>query len=108
MNFRSMNFQSLGPIILACVVALVLSACAGSAKQSSAGEYIDDTVVTSRVKSALLNDPAVSGIAVNVETYKGIVQLSGFVKTVAERNRAVHVARTVSGVKQVKNDILIR
>jgi hyperosmotically inducible periplasmic protein len=103
-----MNPQSLSRIIFAGMLALFLAACAGSAKQASTGEYIDDTLVTSRVKSALLNDPAVSGIAINVETYKGTVQLSGFVKTVAERNRAVHVSRTVPGVKRVQNDILIR
>lgn len=103
-----MNFKSFGNTIFACLVALLLTACAGSGNQASTGEYIDDTVVTSRVKSALLNDPAVSGIAINVETYKGTVQLSGFVKTVAERNRAVHVSRTVPGVKRVQNDILIR
>ena len=103
-----MSVKSFGHIIFAWVLALMLSACAGSPQQASAGEQIDDTVVTSRVKSALLNDPAVSGIAVNVETYKGTVQLSGFVKTVAERNRAIHVSRTVPGVKRVQNDILIR
>jgi len=103
-----MNFTSFGRIAFASVVALVLSACAGSAKQASTGEYIDDTVMTSRVKAALLNDPAVSGLTINVETYKSTVQLSGFVKTVAERNRAVHVSRTVPGVKRVQNDILIR
>ncbi len=103
-----MNFKSFGRITFAILFALVLSACAGSANQESTGEYIDDTVVTSRVKSALLNDPAVSGLAINVETYKRTVQLSGFVKTVAERNRAVYVVRAVPGVKRVQNDILIR
>lgn len=103
-----MNFQHFGRVLLACLLTVLLAACAGTATQPSTGEYIDDTVLTTRVKSALLNDPAVSGLSVNVETYKGTVQLSGFVKTVAERNRAVALARDIPGVKQVRNDILIR
>lgn len=95
-------------IVLAAMMALVLAACAGTSKQESTGEYIDDTILTTRVKTALLNDPLVSGLAVNIETYKGTVQLSGFVKSVAERNRAVELARGVKGIRQVKNDILIR
>jgi len=103
-----MNFRDISRVLLACVLTAMLAACAGTATQQSTGEYIDGTVLTSRVKSALLNDPAVSGLSVNVETYKGIVQLSGFVKTVAERNRAIAVAQDIAGVKQVRNDILIR
>lgn len=103
-----MNFKNMTRIILAVAFSALLAACAGTSKQESTGEYIDDTVVTSRVKSVLLNDPAVSGLAINVETYKGTVQLAGFVKTVTERNRAVQLARDVKGVRQVKNDILIR
>lgn len=103
-----MNFKNLTRTILTVAFAALLAACAGTAKQESTGEYIDDTVITSRVKSVLLNDPAVSGLSINVETYKAIVQLAGFVKTATERNRAVQLAREVKGVKQVKNDILIR
>ncbi len=103
-----MNFQQITGTIVAIVFTALLTACAGTAKQESTGEYIDDTVITSRVKSVLLNDPAVSGLSINVETYKATVQLAGFVKTVAERNRAVQLAREVKGVRQVKNDILIR
>lgn len=103
-----MNIAYQTRTFLTIVLAVLLAACAGSATQSSTGEYIDDTVLTARVKSALLNDPAVSGISINVESYKATVQLSGFVKTVAERNRAVQLARGVPGVRQVRNDILIR
>lgn len=103
-----MNFKNMTRIIFAVAFAALLAACAGTAKQESTGEYIDDTVLTSRVKSVLLNDPGVSGLAINVETFKGTVQLAGFVKTVTERNRAVQLARDVKGVRQVKNDILIR
>lgn len=103
-----MNFKNLTRILLAITFSALLAACAGTAKQESTGEYIDDTVITSRVKAVLLNDPAVSGLAINVETFKGTVQLAGFVKTASERNRAVQLARDVKGVRQVKNDILIR
>jgi osmotically-inducible protein OsmY len=103
-----MNLTQMTRIILALAFTALLAACAGTAKQESTGEYIDDTVVTSRVKSVLLNDPNVSGLAINVETYRGTVQLSGFVKSASERNRAVQLAREVKGVRQVRNDMLIR
>jgi hyperosmotically inducible protein len=102
------KINPMGRLTLAIVLSIVLAACAGTANESSTGEYIDDTVLTSRVKSILLNDPDVSGLSVNVESFKGTVQLSGFVKTVAERNRAVKLAQGAEGVKRVKNDILIR
>jgi osmotically-inducible protein OsmY len=105
---HNMRIARIGQFILAAVVALTLAGCASTPQKESTGEYFDDTVLTSRVKTALLEDPVVSGLAVNVETFKGIVQLSGFVKTDAERSRAVEVAREVPGVKQVKNDILLR
>lgn len=97
-----------GKSIAILIIALALAACAGTRKQESTGEYFDDTTLTTKVKAVLLDDPMVSGLAVNVETFKGVVQLSGFVKTPAERDRAVELARNVGGVKQVKNDILIR
>ena len=103
-----MKLQKIAQLVLVCALGGILAGCAGTAQIESTGEYIDDTLVTSRVKSVLLNDPDVSGLAVNVETFKGTVQLSGFVKTVAERNRAVQLVRGVAGVRQVKNDILIR
>jgi len=95
-------------VIASVIVAVALGACAGTRQQEGTGEYFDDTVITAKVKAVLLNDPVVSGLAVNVETFKGVVQLSGFVKTAAERDLAVKLARGVSGVTQVKNDILIR
>ncbi len=101
------NLQ-LRKIAASVIVALSLAACAATSKQESTGEYFDDTAITAKVKAALLNDPMVSALAVNVETFKGTVQVSGFVKSATERNRAVEVVRAVAGVKQVKNDILIR
>jgi osmotically-inducible protein OsmY len=89
-------------------VVMALAACGATPTREGTGEYVDDSVITAKVKAELLKDPVVSGLAVNVETFKGVVQLSGFVKTSAERSRAVELASGVTGVRQVKNDILIR
>ena len=84
-----------------------VSACAGSRTQESTGEYLDDSMITSKVKAKLLEDKEVSGLAVNVETFKGVVQLSGFAKTEAEREGR-QLARSVGGVKDIKNDIRLK
>ena len=85
-----------------------VAACAGSRTQESAGEYLDDSVITTKVKAKLLDDKDVSGLAINVETFKAVVQLSGFVKNEAERQKAAQLARSVDGVKSIKNDIQIK
>lgn len=95
-------------IIAALFMAVVLAGCASTATESSTGEFIDDTVITARVKTALAKDPMVSALAVSVESFKGAVQLSGFVKTAAERDRAVKIAEDVPGVTQVFNSIQLR
>lgn len=98
------------PIQLLAVMLMVtfVSACAGSRTQSSTGEYLDDSVITSKVKAKLLEDKDVSGLAINVETFKAVVQLSGFAKSEAERQKATQLARSVGGVKDVKNDIRLK
>jgi len=85
-----------------------VTGCASTAKQEGTGEYFDDSVVTSKVKAAILNDPELKVLQINVETFKGVVQLSGFVDSRAMINRAVEVTRGVSGVKSVKNDMRLR
>ncbi|MGZ5009942.1 MAG: BON domain-containing protein [Methylobacter sp.] len=87
---------------------LTAGGCASTTKTEGTGEYVDDSVITTKVKSALAGDPSVSSSEVNVETFKGVVQLSGFVSSRAEMNRAVEVARTVNGVKSVKNDMRLK
>lgn len=90
-------------------VALVSAAgCASTSKQEGTGEYIDDSVITTKVKAAILNEPTLKSAEINVETFKGAVQLSGFVSSQAAANRAVEVARTVGGVTSVKNDMRIK
>lgn len=103
-----MKIERFGKTAATLVVALVLAACAGTAKEESTGEFIDDTVLTTRIKTALLKDPQVSGLNVSVESFKGAVQLSGFVKTAAERDRAAKIANDVPGVTQVFNSIQVR
>ena len=82
--------------------------CASTAKQEGTGEYVDDTVITGKVKAAILNEPTLKSAEINVETFKGVVQLSGFVSSKDAENKAVAVARTVAGVKSVKDDMRLK
>lgn len=94
---------------LACVIALVLAAgCAATRQQASTGQYIDDSVITTKVKAAVFDDPTLSSAEINVETFKGAVQLSGFVGSYAEINRAVVLARGIEGVTVVTNDMKVK
>jgi len=90
------------------LVAAALAACAGSPTKESTGELFDDTVITTKVKSKLIGDKEVSALDVQVETFKGTVQLSGFVGTDRERQRAAELARAVDGVKEVRNDLQLK
>jgi osmotically-inducible protein OsmY len=90
------------------LVASALAACAGSPTKKSTGELIDDTAITTKVKSRLIGDKDVSALDVQVETFKGTVQLSGFVGSERERERAAELARSVDGVKEVKNDLRLK
>jgi osmotically-inducible protein OsmY len=82
--------------------------CASTAKQEGTGEYVDDTVITSKVKTAIFDEPTLKSAEINVETFKGVVQLSGFVSSAANESTAVQVARNVGGVKSVKNDMRLK
>jgi hyperosmotically inducible periplasmic protein len=89
-------------------VTLITAGCASTARQESFGEGVDDTVITTKVKALYVDDKTVSALNVNVETFKGVVQLSGFANDQAEINRAVEIARAVKGVSSVKNDIRLK
>ena len=82
--------------------------CASTAKHEGTGEYFDDTVITTKVKAAVLDEPTLKSAEINVETFKGVVQLSGFVNSRADIGKAVEVARGVPGVKSVKNDMRLK
>jgi osmotically-inducible protein OsmY len=90
------------------LVALLVSACAGTAKKESTGEYFDDSLITTKVKTAILNEPSLKVTQITVETYKGVVQLSGFVDSAEASRKAVELARAVKGVSDVKNDTRIK
>jgi osmotically-inducible protein OsmY len=95
-------------VLAAIMMATVLPACSSSAHREGPGEVIDDALITTKVKAALAADPIVKATEVKVETYKGIVQLSGFVDTPEAKKRAVEVAREIKGVKEVKDSLLLR
>lgn len=90
-------------LVLALVLSLPLVAACGK----TVGETIDDTTTTTRVKTAMLNDPVVGGLSVDVDTFKGVVTLSGRVKTPAERDQAIAIARRTEGVVQVKDALQV-
>ncbi len=97
--------RSLRRITMVVALGLTLGACAGG---RTLGEYWDDKSITAQVKTALIQDPEVSGMAIQVEAFKGVLQLSGFAENYAEAARAEQVAKGVKGVKVVKNDILLK
>lgn len=95
-------------VIFVAVMLVTAVGCASTSKQEGTGEYIDDSAITTKVKAAILNEPTLKVAEINVETFKGIVQLSGFVSSQAAASKAVEVARGVGGVKSVKNDMRIK
>ena len=94
--------------LAASLVILAASGCAVSRGQESVGAYIDDTGITTLVKSRFFEDKDVAGTSISVETLNGTVMLSGFAKSNLERNKAEPIARAVRGVKSVKNEISVR
>lgn len=99
--------------LIACIsatvaVATLISGCAGDQYHRSTGQTIDDSSITARVKSNLLADPIVSGLDVDVDTYRGQVQLNGFVDTAQQKVRAEQIARQAEGVQWVKNNLSVK
>jgi osmotically-inducible protein OsmY len=93
-------------VLLMLIASLV--ACASTPKQEGTGEYIDDSVITTKVKSLLVADDFLKSFEIGVETRKGIVQLSGFVGSQKAVDKAGEIARSVKGVKSVKNDLIVK
>ena len=100
LNNRFFNFLS--------IVLLVFFFSTSTSMAETAGEYIDDSVITAKVKKDIYDEPTLKSSEIKVETSKGVVQLSGFVSTQAEIDRAGEVARMVEGVKSVKNDLQVK
>jgi osmotically-inducible protein OsmY len=99
--------RGFGILVLAIVLASA-GGCGSTAKTEGTGEYVDDAVITSKVKAAIFNDPTLKVNEINVETFKGVVQLSGFVRSQADIDQAVKVARGIAGVTSVKNDMRLK
>ena len=94
-------------LVSAVLVASALG-CASTPGKEGTGEYFDDTVITTKVKTAILNEPSLKSAEINVETFKGKVQLSGFVGNPAAVGKAAEVARGIKGVDSVKNDLRLK
>ena len=94
--------------LLSTVVLMTTLGCASTRTQEGTGEYVDDSVITTKVKSAIFNEPGLKSSEINVETFKGTVQLSGFVSSREDINDAVKVASAVGGVKSVKNEMQLK
>ena len=90
------------------VVLFALAGCVSTAKTEGTGAYVEDSVITGKVKAVILNEPMLKSREINVETFKGVVQLSGFISSEAEAMKAVEVARNVKGVMSVKNDMRLK
>jgi len=103
-----MKRQNTATLILAALMTTGLVACSSTPTQQSTGQAIDDGVVTAKVKAALIKDPVTKAHQINVETFKGQVQLSGFVDSDEARTRALQVARDIEGVKKVKDAMEVR
>jgi len=101
------RLRQLSRLSLTLVLVFVVG-CASTSKQEGTGQYVDDTVITTKVKTAVLNEPSLKSAEINVETFKGVVQLSGFVSSQTDINKAAEVARGISGVKSVKNDMRLK
>jgi osmotically-inducible protein OsmY len=87
---------------------LAVAGCGSTPTREGTGEYVDDTVITAKVKASIFNEPTIKASEINVETYKGAVQLSGFVADPRDASKATDIARGVKGVTSVKNDVRVK
>lgn len=102
------NLRSIPYFIAVSVLGLSLGACAMFSGRESSGQYVDDTTITTKVKAQIFDDPALKVLQVNVETMKGVVQLSGFVDSKQSEAKAVSIAQKVRGVVSVKDDLVVK
>ena len=99
---RKLSIAAIGGLVIA------LSACAATDTKESTGQYVDNSVLTAKVKAAIFNEPSLKSSEISVETYKGEVQLSGFVSSIEQTKKAVEVAKSIPGVTSVKNDMRVK
>jgi len=101
------SVKTLGTLFAALLLMSVVG-CAQTRTREGTGQYVDDSVITTKVKAKILGEPGLKVSEINVETFKGVVQLSGFVSSREDINAATKLARTVNGVTQVKNDMVLK
>jgi osmotically-inducible protein OsmY len=95
-------------VFLVLLVLAVIAGCASTRTTESTGQYVDGSTITAKVKTAILEDPSLKVFDIGVQTFKDVVQLSGFVNSAEVRNQATVVASRVSGVRSVKNDLIVK
>lgn len=100
--------QRLATMLFAASLVATMAGCASTPTKEGTGEYVDDTVITAKVKASIFNEPTLKASEINVETFKGDVQLSGFVADPKDAQKAVEIARGVKGVTSVKNDVRVK
>lgn len=102
------NFARRLALLSFAVAATVFAGCASTRTQEGTGEYVDDIIITSKVKAMVLDEPSLKSSEINVETFKGRVQLSGFVNSRSDIDKAESIARSVKGVSSVANDMRLK
>lgn len=102
------KYQHLLKVLLCIGLVTAFLGCSATEHSSSTGGYIDDTVITTKVKAAIFDEPTLKSMQISVETYKGEVQLSGFVDSAQSIRKAGEVARSVEGVQKVQNDLIVK
>jgi osmotically-inducible protein OsmY len=100
--------QRFATMLFAASLVATMAGCASTSTKEGTGEYIDDSVITAKVKASIFNEPTLKASEINVETFKGDVQLSGFVSNPQDAQKAVEIARGVKGVTSVKNDVRVK
>ena len=95
-------------LVIVLFLTALMAGCAGTRTHESTGEYVDDSVITAKIKAEILDDPMLKVFQINVETFKGEVQLSGFVNSAAASAKAVEISRKVKGVTSVKNSMIVK
>lgn len=103
-----MHTRNILAYFVCLTLILVLTSCAATRTRESSGEYVDDSVITSKIKADLVADPVTKSREIGVETFKGVVQLSGFVDTSHEKEKASEITWRVKGVRGVRNNIIVK
>ncbi|MBF0480660.1 MAG: BON domain-containing protein [Desulfovibrionaceae bacterium] len=102
------DYRRLRLYFMCIALVATLAACAGNANRESTGEYVDDSALTTKVKTAIYNDPMLEVLEIKVDTFKGVVELHGVVESEKVSAQAEKVANSVRGVKSVQNDLVVR